>query len=54
MLHRVALPQAAKRQRSAFIGFDAGWMPKWVDPPRRPRETEHRDRVAYQLTQLVC
>jgi hypothetical protein len=39
---------------SAFVGFDAGWAPKLVDPVLPPRETEIRDRVAHQLTQITC
>jgi hypothetical protein len=39
--------------RSSFVGFDAGWVPRLVDPPRKPPEVEARDRLAYHLTQLM-
>jgi hypothetical protein len=48
------VPLPEKLGRSAFVGFDAGWVPKLVDPPRCPQASERRDRVAYELTQIVC
>jgi len=50
-LFPVPLPE--KLGRSSFVGFDAGWVPRVIDPPRAPPEPDARARVAYRLTQLM-
>ena len=50
-LFPVPLPE--KLGRASFVGFDAGWVPRIVDPPRHPPEAERRERLAFQLTQLM-
>ncbi len=47
------VPLPEKLGRSSFVGFDAGWVPRLVDPPRNPPESEARERLAFQLTQLM-
>lgn len=48
------VPLPERLGSSAFVGFDADWVPKVVDPPRQPVASDQRDRVAYELTQIVC
>lgn len=50
-LFPVPLPE--KLGRSSFVAFDDGWKPRVVDPPRCPPESDSRERIAYQLTQLM-
>ena len=47
------VPLPKKLGRAAFVGFNAGWEPKLIDPPRRPPVADPRNTVAYELTQIL-
>jgi len=47
------VPLPKKLGRAAFVGFDARWEPKLIDPPRRPPVEDPRNTVAYELTQIL-
>lgn len=47
------VPLPANLGRASFVAFEAGWVPRLMDPPPPPPEAAPRERVAYQLTQMM-
>ena len=53
-LFPVPLPESLGRFPSAaFVGFEAGWKPFVLDPPRRPSPTPVGPYVAYMVTAIT-